>query len=98
MAGVYIKNMKMPSTCDECLSGFVKTIGCTKRLGFFERDTQRHPECPLVEVEDHGNLIDRDDFLMRDLAYCPPELQSDGQYILVKLDKAKIVLEADTDG
>lgn len=48
---VIIETMNIPKTCDDCLSGFVKTIGCTKREFFDERDTKRHPECPVKEVK-----------------------------------------------
>lgn len=48
---VIVEMDKVPTTCDECLSGFVKTIGCTKRQFFNERDTKRHPECPIQEVK-----------------------------------------------
>ena len=60
MAGVYIQNMKLPTVCDECESGFVHTIGCTKRMFFNDRSVARHPECPLQFVQDHGRLIDAD--------------------------------------
>jgi len=60
MAGVYFANMKLPAVCDECLSGFVQTIGCTKRLFFNDRNIARHPDCPLHFVPDHGRLIDAD--------------------------------------
>ena len=53
MNGVFIANMNVPKTCDDCLSGFVKTIGCTKRINFAQRDIARHPDCPMQYVADN---------------------------------------------
>ena len=69
MVGVYIKGMEMPGSCGEC--GFLnpgnykgKEYPCVCDVGDFlvkpsETDL-RDGLCPLVEVPDHGDLIDRD--------------------------------------
>lgn len=72
MAGVYIKGMEMPGSCGECrflnpgnYKG--KEYPCVCDVGDFlvkpsETDL-RDGLCPLVEVPDHGDLIDRDEML-----------------------------------
>ena len=80
MSVIYIKNMKMPQTCDECLSGFVKTIGCTKRTNFQDRDKMRHPECPLCEIgENRTNLeiIERNN--AREMASFLNQVETEGK-------------------
>lgn len=48
---VIIENMNVPKTCDDCLSGFRKTIGCNKAMFFKDRDVARHPDCPVKAFE-----------------------------------------------
>ena len=64
MSGVYIKGMEMPRTCEDCnLESFCtrwvdarRLCGCEDHKGA----TIRHLNCPLVEVPEHGRLIDAD--------------------------------------
>lgn len=56
MSIIIIKDMDMPKTCDDCLSGFVQTIHCNKRQFFFDRDKMRHPDCPLHEFPDRPEI------------------------------------------
>ena len=53
-------NMEMPQYCGACQVGFCKQIGCDKYIGFDNYATSRHPDCPLVKVPPHGDLIDMD--------------------------------------
>lgn len=61
--GVYIKGMKMPEHgCNNCrfragnYCSFVHGPGdCTK----YARLNQKRPDCPLVHVPPHGDLVDR---------------------------------------
>ena len=60
MAGIYIPNMQMPTSCLRCafaINGWCHATGNdTDMITLYDR-----PEfCPLVEVPDHGDLIDRD--------------------------------------
>lgn len=48
--GVYIKNMEMPKTCDDC---FLPLQYCPYAM-------KPNGECPLVPVPPHGRLIDAD--------------------------------------
>ena len=55
MADILIKNMEMPKRCTGCFN--------SKCLLFFEHtdpNNSRHPNCPLVALPEHGDLIDRD--------------------------------------
>ena len=64
--GVYINGMEMPMVCGACTfclkvvsdddEAYCMAGGPCARLNI---DT-RHPQCPLIPVPDHGDLIDRD--------------------------------------
>ena len=55
--GVYIKGMEMPRNCQECQFWLFEIEKC--------RFADVKPDCPLVAVPDHGDLIDRDAVVMR---------------------------------
>lgn len=65
MAGVYIKNMEMPEKCEDCRFWDGQNNGCPiVHMITLRRTHQKKPDwCPLVEVPDHGDLIDRDEML-----------------------------------
>lgn len=52
MAGVYIKDAELPDACWNC--GWDPCVLWKEDRG----DLLKHPNCPLVEVPDHGDLID----------------------------------------
>ena len=59
---VYIKGLQMPKNCARCElfhdEGFCIVTGTSiKPWG-----EKRNADCPLVELPDHGDLIDRDAF------------------------------------
>lgn len=62
--GVYIKGMKMPETCIECMNSGLRTaIRCTEwtEISAGLRENHRAISCHLTEVpEPHGRLIDAD--------------------------------------
>lgn len=62
--GVYIKGMKMPETCIECMNSGLRTIiRCTEwtEISAGLRENHRATSCHLTEVQEpHGNLIDAD--------------------------------------
>ena len=65
MSDILIKNMKMPDNCEKCeLSTAVITGFSTYRLCPILRRAWRcgkpEPTCPLIEVPQHGRLIDAD--------------------------------------
>ena len=71
---VYIKGMEMPNNCTVCHFLFESR---TTRQAFCTADDskwidlsetpccKRHPNCPLIPVPDHGDLIDRQEFLKK---------------------------------
>ena len=70
MADILIR-MEMPQSCSDCPMCY-DMIECTvSPLRFwygrpeneqFDFCNERHPACPLVELPEHGDLIDRDAF------------------------------------
>ena len=55
MSSVLIRGMEMPRVCAQCFMD----PPCSKALsGDIRVWEERHPDCPLVEVEPHGRLID----------------------------------------
>ena len=50
---VLIKGLKMPNNCGACP---LRLAWCRERLYMVTRP----PRCPLIELPDHGELIDRD--------------------------------------
>ena len=54
---VLIKGMDMPKSCDEC------DVICKNFQNGWdippEYKYKRHPDCPLVEIPKHGDLVDR---------------------------------------
>ena len=69
MSGIYIKGMEMPSGCEHCYFLLDCGICCMlmaadckhKAVGEYRWDeNERHPDCPLIPVPDHGRLIDAD--------------------------------------
>lgn len=62
--GVYIKGMKMPESCHECVAGYggFCFVAPPESDGICP-DHGRADFCPLIEVKPHGRLIDTDAFL-----------------------------------
>lgn len=58
---VLIKGMEMPKSCFDCdmleLSG---VVGCKHAYDTNNSEWGRALNCPLIELPDHGDLIDRD--------------------------------------
>ena len=66
MSDIVIRNMKMPKSCRNCPLCIVEKTGlnffCARQLGkrfSIELLDQRQEGCPLVELPQHGDLIDR---------------------------------------
>ncbi len=71
MADILIKNMEMPKNCEACvlhdlvIDSYGDRWAVCLRLrneygSYVDIDLEeRHPECPLVQLPDHGDLIDR---------------------------------------
>ena len=71
---VLIKGMKMPQSCYDCdmleLSG---VVGCKHAYDTKNSEWGRTLNCPLIELPDHGDLIDRDKVWVRTMDYCDLE-------------------------
>ena len=90
--GVYINEMEMPKNCGECYVGFCKQIGCELSIGFDWYNINRHPDCPLVSVPQHGRLIDAD-AMFKDIcddinSMTDVGIAVDGQWLWDKLNDA----------
>ena len=74
-----IVEMEMPRNCDECVVNYdCAFCGITgsafygnTQMPNFAPDEQKLPDCPIVGVlpETHGDLIDRDAFIHKYLAF-----------------------------
>lgn len=64
---VLIKGMKMPKHCWQCHfhdeADVCEMLGLSCMRVWGEEKTL--PDCPLIEVPDHGDLIDRDELMMK---------------------------------
>ena len=70
---ILIKGLKMPKSCCECI--FDAWDACLINLNTEPKNKLTH-SCPLVELPDHGELIERDE-LMKHEVYIP----RDGGYL-----------------
>lgn len=65
---VLIKGMEMPKKCDEChfyrywdeMASSCRAFNKTRWIDDCDMKKERHPDCPLIEVPEHGRLIDAD--------------------------------------
>ena len=90
---VYIPGMKMPSGCEGCyflldcgICCMLMAANCKhKAVGEYRWEkNERHPDCPLVPVPDHGRLVDADalDIYRREeQAWHDYELSPDDEYL-----------------
>lgn len=93
--GVYIKGMEMPHDCEECklcviipvgdYQIFRKCVALNKRAEY----VIRRKDCPLIEVPQHGDLIDRD-------ALCEGRVSNDNVSICAKA--APVIIPAEEGG
>ena len=63
---ILIRGMEMPTTCCNCkfrepFIGFVHCHLAEMDMEYEESDNCRHPNCPLVELPPHGDLVDLSD-------------------------------------
>lgn len=67
---VLIKGLKMPKSCGECI--FEIFGGCHINLNTEPKNKLTH-SCPLIELPDHGDLVDRDELYVNTMDYCDLE-------------------------
>ena len=64
--GVYIKGMEMPKNCIECRFRQYEYCDLQRQDVYavnimdYALSLERHPNCPLVEIQPHGQLVDAD--------------------------------------
>ena len=70
MSGIYIPGMEMPSGCSQCY--FNMEYGECAAMQYVHlgdlrwKTNERHKDCPLVPVPDHGRLIIKDGEIIED--------------------------------
>ena len=78
--GIYLPNMEMPKSCDEC-----PLYTCM----------HNHDDCPLVPVPPHGRLIDADALREDWLENGENEYVYDTNAFLDSLDAAPTIIQAE---
>ena len=87
--GIYLPNMEMPKSCGECLDiGWHYVFDC--RLDDAE-DGARLPNCPLVPVPQHGDLIDSNELEEN----CMKEDSFLAELLFRKVSNAPTIIEAE---
>lgn len=97
MSGVYIKDMEMPQSCDDCRLN--NGITCYAMPDYMEdgvvgRVDDRPDWCPLVPVPSHGRLIDADE-IRADIDEKRPGRSYEDAWALTIIDAAPTVIEAE---
>lgn len=94
---VYIKNMEMPKSCDECpcFSEYdaCDVTGSWKFADEFDKGKERLPDCPIVPIPNHGRLIDADK-----LDYSNTDLLGNHIVYMVDIEDAPTIIPADKEG
>ena len=93
MSGIYIKGMEMPDNCAICVFE-IKNICCV--TGIHVEACDRHPDCPLIEVQDHGRLIDADALEINDAWIEEKPMMGEGVYSHIQFVFRNDILYAPT--
>ena len=98
MADVLIRGMEMPTHCDDCT--FYDGIFCARTGYYIYYPEEKLEECPLIEVPDHGDLIDqdkyRDEFMNGVYALCSDDSDNYRANAIIDLfDEAPTVIPAE---
>ena len=73
MADVLIHGMEMPESCSDCFLDYDSIVCMALNKEFPDRSTDvgfhaycssRMPDCPLIELQPHGRLIDADALIL----------------------------------
>lgn len=101
--GIYIKGMEMPKYgCDNCFlrtGNYCGRIEKDESVVEYVRKNERHPDCPLVRVPPHGDLIEAEPIMK----FITDGLNS-GEFgydqikVLTEIQYAPIVIPADMRG
>lgn len=101
---VLIKDMEMPTSCDECelCACYVREDGteenyrCAITFYPIHEFDERHEYCPLVEIPPHGRLIDADKLkeeFPHDEDWDYPV--NTNNYVVETIDKSPTIIEAE---
>ena len=104
-----IKEMKMPQSCEECIFSDVYSYpphyddeyicGINYASMSYEQAKMRHVDCPLIEVPEHGRLIDADALIINLMDRGIEGLQTEDLHeIQQAIEDAPTVIPADKDG
>lgn len=64
---IVIKGMTSPKSCAYCVHMDLCTpIGCSHSYDMINEWEGKSVNCPIIEIPDHGDLIDRDELLKMD--------------------------------
>lgn len=109
--GIYIKNMKMPTSCDECRIMALEDTNCEAELYcgcpiVFKAHPQgvdhRPDYCPLVPVPPHRRLIDADalyeDCALDNRYEVAATTTRINEYMQLKIDAAPTIIPAEQKG
>ena len=90
---VLIRGMEMPRVCAECFMD----PPCSKALsGDIRAWEERLPDCPLVEIPPHGDLVDRDKLMVDVMDSDLDHLQRDDWKEVIQIvSDADVVIEAE---
>jgi len=101
---VLIKGMEMPKSCHDC--GMFALIdvsdglahGCRVLKEMIFNNRERLPNCPLIELPQHGDLIDRDDLMstLLNKTY-GVDINVVMKQIMEKIISAPIIIEAEDE-
>ena len=97
---VYIPGMEMPKNCWDCPLRNTKPCPCKGYSTALEYVTNRHADCPLVPVPEHGRLIDADAlkvslvFAEETAEWAVPALRA----VLMVIDEMPVIIPADKEG
>ena len=90
---ILIRGMEMPRVCAECFMD----PPCSKALsGDIRVWEERLPDCPLVEIPPHGDLVDRDKLMVDVMDSDLDHLQRDDWREVIQIvSDAGVVIEAE---
>jgi hypothetical protein len=99
---VLVKNMEFPKNCAECR--FWSICECLKEFDDYESllyavddgDLVRADNCPLVEVEPHGDLTDKDKLMQEIMDSDLDHLQRDDWKEVIQIvSDADVIIKAE---
>ena len=96
MSGVYIPGFKKPVACWHCALLNKDEERCPLHDDWYLSLKDEYEECPLVEVPDHGDLIDAQE-QMRLMKACEYDTYNDYSRAFDMLDDAPTIIPEDRE-